>query len=87
MSLYDDTNSQHLEYLHRWQSNPNRHRIFSQIETIGKLPDGRFVVRTISYPHGADYAEYLRLDDAMCTAFGSVNCRTIGTPWKGKPTW
>jgi hypothetical protein len=57
--------------------------VFSQITTIGKLPDGRMIDRTISYPEGADYEDYMRLDDAMVTAFGSINCRTIGTPFDG----
>lgn len=56
-------------------------RVFSQITTIGKLPDGRIIDRTISYPKGADYNEYLRLDDALVRAFGSINSRTVGTPF------
>lgn len=56
-------------------------RVFSQITTIGKLPDGRIIDRTIFYPKGADYNEYLRLDDALVRAFGSLNCRTVGTPF------
>lgn len=87
MSLYDDTNAQHLDYLQRWKDSAHKHKIFLQIITIGKLPDGRMIDRTITYPNGADYNEYIRLEDDMCRAFGSLNCRTIGVPWKGKPTW
>lgn len=87
MSLYDDTNTQHLEYLDRWKRSSHRNLVFIQITTMGKLSDGRIIDRTITYPNGADYAEYMRLEDAMCRAFGSLNCRVVGIPWKGKPTW
>jgi hypothetical protein len=65
-------------------SSTYKHMVFSQIITMGKLPDGRIVDRVISYPEGADYEDYMRLDDAMVTAFGSINCRTIGVPFYGR---
>ena len=61
-----------------------QHRVFSKITTMGKLPDGRIIEQTKSYPHGADYEEYMRLDEALVVAFGSINSRTIGEPFHGQ---
>lgn len=58
---------------------PVSRRLFSLIETRAVLPDGRVRTDRHSYPHGATYAEYRRIDEALVRSYGSEGSRTVGT--------
>lgn len=60
-------------------SNPHAKRLFGRIETRAKLPDGRTITSSTSFPQGASYEVYRKIDEALVRAFGSDGSKTIGT--------
>ena len=61
-----------------WRKWPYRH-----IETYARLSDGREIITHYSFPETTTYEKLMEIDDKLCDAFGSQNCRTFGTP--GEP--
>lgn len=60
-------------------SNPHEKRLFRRIETRAIGPHGKIVTSWNSYPLGATYETYRRIDAALVRAFGTNGSKTVGT--------
>ena len=60
-------------------STPHAKRLFGRIETRAKLPDGRTVTSSVSYPEGVGYDVYRKTDEDLVRAYGNDGSKTVGT--------
>lgn len=58
---------------------PHANALFTRIETRAKLPNGKVITSTRSYPTGATKEEYDRIDADLVKAYGNEGSWTKGT--------
>lgn len=56
-----------------------RHAKFSTIETRAVMANGKIVTSHRSYPLGATYEEYRKIDSDLVKSFGNNGSKTTGT--------